>query len=179
MIMATTSEAPVSAAAAAHTTIQSGLGDLTVVARGGLVTGLYFPHHWHAPDQSAFGEYADAGFDGMRRQLDEYLGGERREFDVPVRATGSPFQEQVWELISQIPYGTTVSYGELARELGGGTMAREVGAAVGRNPVSILIPCHRVVGAGGALTGYAGGLRRKRLLLDLEQNVVGRAARLF
>jgi methylated-DNA-[protein]-cysteine S-methyltransferase len=150
MIMATTSEAAVSAAAATHTTIQSGLGDLTVVARGGLVTGLYFPHHWHAPDQSAFGEYRDrdTGFDGVRRQLDEYLAGERRDFDVPVHATGSPFQERVWELISQIPYGSTVSYGELARELGGGTMAKEVGAAVGRNPVSILIPCHRVVGGG-------------------------------
>jgi methylated-DNA-[protein]-cysteine S-methyltransferase len=179
MIMATTSEAAVSAAAATHTTIASGLGDLTVVARGGLVTGLYFPHHWHTPDRSAFGEYRDAGFDGVRRQLEEYLAGERREFDVPVRATGSPFQEQVWELISQVPYGTTVSYGELARELGGGTMAKEVGAAVGRNPVSILVPCHRVVGARGALTGYAGGLRRKRLLLDLEQSVAGRAARLF
>ena len=104
--------------------------------------------------------------------------GERREFDLPVDAAGSPFQERVWQLISQIPYGTTVSYGELARELGGVT-AQEAGAAVGRNPVSIIIPCHRVVGASGGLTGYAGGLRRKRILLDLEQDVAGRAARLF
>jgi methylated-DNA-[protein]-cysteine S-methyltransferase len=179
MIMATTSEAPVLAGAATHTTIQSSLGDLTVVARGGLVTGLYFPHHWYLPDRSAFGEHGDAGFDDVRRQLDEYLAGQRREFDVPVGAVGSAFQERVWQLISQIPYGTTVSYGELARELGGGNTAQEVGAAVGRNPVSILIPCHRVVGAGGALTGYAGGLRRKRILLDLEQDVAGRSARLF
>jgi methylated-DNA-[protein]-cysteine S-methyltransferase len=178
MIMATTSEAPVSAGAATHTTIRSSLGDLTVVARGGLVTGLYFPHHWYLPDRSAFGEYRDAGFGPVQRQLDEYLAGERREFDVPVEAAGSPFQEQVWQLISQIPYGTTVSYGELARELGR-TTAQEVGAAVGRNPVSILIPCHRVVGAGGRLTGYAGGLRRKRTLLDLEQDAAGRSARLF
>jgi len=177
--MATTSEAPVLAGAATHTTIQSNLGDLTVVARGGLVTGLYFPHHWYLPDRSAFGEYGDAGFDDVRRQLDEYLAGQRREFDVPLGAAGSVFQERVWQLISQIPYGTTVSYGELARELGGGHPAQEVGAAVGRNPVSILIPCHRVVGAGGALTGYAGGLRRKRILLDLEQDVAGRSARLF
>jgi methylated-DNA-[protein]-cysteine S-methyltransferase len=179
MIMATTSEAPVLAGAATHTTIQSSLGDLTVVARGGLVTGLYFPHHWHLPDRSAFGEYGDTGFDDVRRQLDEYLAGQRREFDVPAGAAGSAFQERVWRLIGQIPYGTTVSYGELARELGGGNTAQEVGAAVGRNPVSILIPCHRVVGAGGALTGYAGGLRRKRILLDLEQDVAGRSARLF
>jgi methylated-DNA-[protein]-cysteine S-methyltransferase len=179
MIMATTSEAPVSAGAATHTTIRSSLGDLTVVTRGGAVTGLYFPHHWHMPDRSGFGEYRDAGFDDVRRQFDEYLAGERREFDVPVDAAGSPFQERVWRLISQIPYGTTVSYGELARELGGRNTAQEVGAAVGRNPVSILIPCHRVVGAGGGLTGYAGGLRRKRILLDLEQDVAGRSARLF
>ncbi len=177
--MATTSEAPVSAGAATHTTIRSSLGDLTVVTRGGAVTGLYFPHHWHMPDRSGFGEYRDAGFDDVRRQFDEYLAGERREFDVPVDAAGSPFQERVWRLISQIPYGTTVSYGELARELGGRNTAQEVGAAVGRNPVSILIPCHRVVGAGGGLTGYAGGLRRKRILLDLEQDVTGRSARLF
>jgi methylated-DNA-[protein]-cysteine S-methyltransferase len=179
MIMATTSEAPVSAGAATHTTIRSSLGDLTVVTRGGAVTGLYFPHHWHMPDRSGFGEYRDAGFDAVRRQFDEYLAGERREFDVPVDAAGSPFQERVWRLISQIPYGTTVSYGELARELSGRNTAQEVGAAVGRNPVSILIPCHRVVGAGGGLTGYAGGLRRKRILLDLEQDVAGRSARLF
>jgi len=94
--MATTSEAPVSAGAATHTTIRSSLGDLTVVARGGLVTGLYFPHHWYLPDRSAFGEYRDAGFGDVQRQLDEYLAGERREFDVPVEAAGSPFQEQVW-----------------------------------------------------------------------------------
>jgi methylated-DNA-[protein]-cysteine S-methyltransferase len=179
MIMATTSEAPVSAGAATHTTIRSSLGDLTVVTRDGRVTGLYFPHHWHLPDRSAFGEYRDAGAEDVRRQLDEYLAGERREFDVPLGAAGSPFQERVWQLISQIPYGTTVSYGELARELGGGITAQEVGNAVGRNPVSIIIPCHRVVGAGGGLTGYAGGLRRKRILLDLEQDVAGRSARLF
>ena len=176
--MATTSEAPVSAGTATHATIRSSLGDLTVVARDGSVTGLYFPHHWHLPDRAGFGEYRDAGFDDVRRQLEEYLAGERREFDLPVETAGSPFQERVWQLIRQIPYGTTVSYGELARELGDGATAQEVGAAVGRNPVSIIIPCHRVVGASGGLTGYAGGLRRKRTLLDLEQDVAGRA-RLF
>jgi methylated-DNA-[protein]-cysteine S-methyltransferase len=179
MIMATTSEAPTAAAAATHTTVRSSLGDLTVVTRDGAVTGLYFPHHWHLPDRTAFGEYREAGFDDVRRQLDEYLAGERREFDLRVEVSGSPFQEQVWELIKQIPYGATVSYGELARQLGDGVTAQEVGAAVGRNPVSIIIPCHRVVGANGGLTGYAGGLRRKRTLLDLEQDVAGRSARLF
>jgi len=181
--MMTTSEAPVAAGAAAHTTIRSSLGDLTVVARGGSVTGLYFPHHWHMPDRAAFGPYCAAGpgdvFDDVRKQLDEYLAGERRGFDVPADVAGSPLQEQAWELIRQIPYGATMSYGALAGELGGGITAQEAGAAVGRNPVSIIIPCHRVVGASGGLTGYAGGLRRKRTLLDLEQDVAGRAARLF
>jgi methylated-DNA-[protein]-cysteine S-methyltransferase len=179
MIMATTSEAMVSAGAGAHTTVRSTLGDLTVVARGDAVTGVYFPHHWHRPDPAGFGQYQDDGFDEVRRQLGEYLAGERREFDLPVETAGGPFQEHVWRLIARIPYGTTVSYGELAKELGGGVTAQEVGAAVGRNPVSIIIPCHRVVGASGGLTGYAGGLNRKRTLLDLEQNVAGRSARLF
>jgi methylated-DNA-[protein]-cysteine S-methyltransferase len=182
VIMATTSEAldrAVTTEAATHTTVRSSLGDLTVVARGGSVTGLYFPHHWYLPDRAAFGEYRDEGFDDVRRQLDEYLAGARREFDLPVEVSGSPFQWRVWQLISQIPYGSTASYGELARELGDGATAQQVGAATGRNPVSIVIPCHRVVGASGGLTGYAGGLRRKRTLLDLEQDVAGRATRLF
>jgi methylated-DNA-[protein]-cysteine S-methyltransferase len=178
-IMATTSAVPVSTGTATHATIQSSLGDLTVVAGDGSVTGLYFPHHWHMPDQASWGQYRDAGFDEVRRQLDEYLAGQRREFDVPVETAGSPLQERVWRLIGQIPYGATVSYGELARELGGGVTAQEVGAAAGRNPVSIIVPCHRVVGASGGLTGYAGGLRRKRILLDLERDVAGRPARLF
>ena len=139
------------------------------------MTGLYFPHHWHLPDRAAFGEYRDAGFDDVRRQLDEYLAGERREFDLPVEAAGSPLQERVWRADQRrSPTGQTVSYGELARELGDGVTAQEVGAAVGRNPVSIIVPCHRVVGADGGLTGYAGGLRRKRTLLDLERDVAGR-----
>jgi methylated-DNA-[protein]-cysteine S-methyltransferase len=179
MIMAATSEVPVSTGTATHATIRSSLGDLTVVARSGWVTGLYFPHHWHLPDPATFGQYRDAGFDDVRRQLDEYLAGSRRAFDVPVETAGSPLQERVWQLIRQIPYGATVSYGALARELGGGVTAQEVGAAVGRNPVSIVIPCHRVVGASGGLTGYAGGLRRKRILLDLERDVAGCSARLF
>jgi methylated-DNA-[protein]-cysteine S-methyltransferase len=177
--MTAMSEAPVSAGTAAHTTIQSSLGDLTVVTRDGAVTGLYFPHHWHLPDRGGFGPYRVAGFDEVREQLGEYLAGQRRDFDVPVTAAGSPHQRRAWNLIARIPYGETVSYGELATELGGGITPREVGATVGLNPVSILIPCHRVVGASGSLTGYAGGLRRKRTLLDLEREVAGRSARLF
>ncbi len=174
--MATMSEAPVAAGVAAHTTIQSSLGDLTIVTRDGAVTGLYFPQHWHRPARGGFGPYREAGFDEIGRQLGEYLSGARLGFDVPVAAVGRPHQRRVWNLITRVPYGETVSYGELARELGGGITPREVGAAVGLNPVCILIPCHRVVGASGSLTGYAGGLRRKRALLDLEQRVAGRPA---
>ncbi|MGD0703049.1 MAG: methylated-DNA--[protein]-cysteine S-methyltransferase [Trebonia sp.] len=177
--MTAISEAPAAAGAAAHTTIQSSLGDLTVVTRDGAVTGLYFPHHWHMPDRGGFGQYHEAGFDEVRKQLGEYLSGARRDFDVPIEAVGSPHQRRVWDLVARVPYGETVSYGELAGELGGGITPQEVGAAVGLNPVCILIPCHRVVGASGSLTGYAGGLRRKRALLDLEQQVAGRSARLF
>lgn len=181
--MAMTSEVTVSTGTATHATIQSSLGDLTVVSRDGSVTGLYFPHHWHLPDRASFGAYRDSApgdvFDDVRRQLGEYLAGERRDFDLPVDTAGSAFQRRVWDRLEQIPYGTTVSYGELAKELGDGVTAQEVGGAVGRNPVSVIIPCHRVVGADGGLTGYAGGLRRKRTLLDLEQDVAGRAARLF
>jgi methylated-DNA-[protein]-cysteine S-methyltransferase len=177
--MTAISEAPASAGAAAHTTIKSSLGDLTVVTRDGSVAGLYFPHHWHLPDRGGFGPYREAGFDEVREQLGEYLAGQRRDFDVPVKAAGSPHQRRVWNLITRIPYGETVSYGEMARELGDGITPQQVGATVGLNPVSILIPCHRVVGASGSLTGYAGGLRRKRALLDLEQHVAGRSARLF
>lgn len=181
--MVTMSEAPVCAAAAAHTTIKTSLGELTVVARGGVVTGIYFPHHWHRPDPAGFGEYRAAGsgdvFDDVRRQLGEYLAGGRRDFDLAVETVGGAFQQRVWDRLRQIPYGTTVTYGELARELGGGATAQEVGAAVGRNPVSIIVPCHRVVGTDGGLTGYAGGLDRKRTLLDLEQDVAGDSARLF
>lgn len=165
--------------AAMHTTIGSELGDLTVVARGGAAVGLYFPHHWYLPDRASFGEWSDAGFDDVRDQLGEYLAGERRGFDVPISTHGDERQERVWDLVRQIPYGEAATYGELAKELGDATTPQEVGAAVGHNPVSILVPCHRVVGANGKLTGYAGGLRRKRFLLDLEREVAGRAGRLF
>ena len=135
--MAMTSEVPVSAGTATHTAIGSSLGDLTVVARGGSVTGLYFPHHWHLPDLASFGEYRDAGLDEVRRQLDEYLAGERREFDVPVETAGSPLQERVWQLIGQIPYGATASYGgkTSSKSIGSGSGARSFG---GQIPNSVL-----------------------------------------
>jgi methylated-DNA-[protein]-cysteine S-methyltransferase len=162
-----------------YTTIASPLGDLTVVAREGTLIGLYFPGHWYRPKSASFGVRSDVGFDALRDQIGEYLAGDRQEFDVPLATNGDDYQEGVWSLVRWIPYGQTATYGDLARLLGDSTTPQEIGAAVGKNPMCLLVPCHRVVGAGGKLTGYAGGLGRKRFLLDLEAEVVGRASRLF
>jgi methylated-DNA-[protein]-cysteine S-methyltransferase len=147
------------------------VGDLTAVARSGEITGLYFPHHWYRPPPSAFGTQEVHGFEDLRRQLAEYFGGERRLFSIPLRPSGNPLQTRVWGVVLEIRYGETSTYGRLARELGDGTTPQEVGAAIGRNPLSILVPCHRVIGSTGQLTGYAGGLERKQFLLDLESSV--------
>jgi methylated-DNA-[protein]-cysteine S-methyltransferase len=152
-----------------HTVLGTRLGDLTIVRDGEALVGLYFPHHWYRPDPATFGPRAGHGFGAVTRQLDEYLAGTRTRFDLPLQARGDEFQRSVWDLVAQIPYGRTASYGELARRLGRAVTAQQVGTAVGRNPLCILIPCHRVVGSRGKLTGYAGGLSRKRALLDLEQ----------
>jgi len=163
------------APAAVHTVLATSLGELTVVREEGTVTGLYFPRHWPRPDRTAFGPRSDEGFEEIARQLGEYLDGDRNEFDLPLKVRGSQFDRRVWELIGSVPYGETTTYGKLAHSLGAGTEPRDVGAAVGRNPVCIIIPCHRVVGATGRLTGYAGGLDRKRTLLEIEH--AGRAER--
>lgn len=108
----------------------------------------------------------------VRRQLEEYFAGERREFDVPVKLGGTEFQGRVWEELTRIPFGKTISYVELARRVGQPTASRAVGSANGRNPVSIIVPCHRVVGADGKLTGYGGGVERKEWLIGMESRVV-------
>jgi methylated-DNA-[protein]-cysteine S-methyltransferase len=164
---------------ATHTTVGTPVGELTLVADDGKLTGVYFPHHWYRPDPATFGAFTRAGFDEPRRQIAEYLGGHRRHFELPLAARGDDFQHRVWDLIAGIGYGETVSYGDLARELGGQVLAKEVGAAVGRNPLCVIVPCHRVVGKDGALTGYAGGLAAKRFLLDLEEPTERRSAKLF
>jgi methylated-DNA-[protein]-cysteine S-methyltransferase len=162
-----------------HATVDSPLGELTLVAEDGRLTGLYFPHHWYRPDPATFGERARAGFGAAERQLAAYFAGERQDFDLPLDLRGDVFQRRVWELIGAIGYGRTTTYGELARQLGGGTLAKDVGAAVGRNPLCVIVPCHRVVGADGGLTGYAGGLARKRFLLRLEEPAGPDSGKLF
>jgi methylated-DNA-[protein]-cysteine S-methyltransferase len=114
----------------------------------------------------------DEAFAAAREQLAAYFAGERTDFDLPVTATGTPFQHEVWQALTEIPYGTTWSYGELARHIGKPAAVRAVGLANGRNHVSIVVPCHRVVGANGSLTGYGGGIERKRFLLDLERGAL-------
>jgi methylated-DNA-[protein]-cysteine S-methyltransferase len=162
-----------------HTTIDSPLGDLTVVAEADKLTGLYFEEHHRAPAIEALGERDDAGFEEVRRQLGEYFAGERCAFALPLAPAGDAFQRRVWQLLTRIPYGQTRSYGDLAHQLGDPTLAQAVGAANGRNPISVIVPCHRVVGADGSLVGYAGGLERKRRLLDLEEPAPLKADRLF
>jgi methylated-DNA-[protein]-cysteine S-methyltransferase len=157
-----------------HTVVETILGKLTLVRDPSALRGVYFPHHWHLPDPATFGRRRDDGFSEVTRQLAEYLAGERRDFDLALAPVGDPLQLAVWNLIAQIRYGETSTYGELAARIGRGVSAQQVGAMVGRNPLSIVVPCHRVVGANGKLTGYAGGLTRKRQLLDLEyENVAG------
>jgi methylated-DNA-[protein]-cysteine S-methyltransferase len=170
---------PLSTAGPTHTRVPSVLGELTLVAREGALVGLYFPHHWYRPDPRSFGTFDEDGFEGVRTQIDEYLAGDRIDFDVPLCTDGDDLQESVWGLVRQIPYGETTTYGALAHELGEGSDPKDVGAAVGKNPLCLLVPCHRVIGAGGKLTGYAGGLERKRFLLDLEAEVSDRRGRLF
>jgi methylated-DNA-[protein]-cysteine S-methyltransferase len=151
-----------------HTALPSALGELTLVRDDEGLRGLYFPHHWYLPDKATFGPLSDRGFTDAVTQIGQYLAGTRREFDLALSPHGDAFQRQVWTHVTQIGYGQTVTYGELASRIGGGATAQQVGGAVGRNPLCILIPCHRVVGRGGKLTGYAGGIARKRSLLELE-----------
>jgi methylated-DNA-[protein]-cysteine S-methyltransferase len=153
---------------ATHTTIDSPIGELTLVARDGVLSGIYFPGHWHMPAPEVFGTRSGRGFEQAREQLGEYFAGERTEFELATAIVGDEFQRRVWERIDHIPFGQTTTYGEMAHELGDPALARKVGGAVGRNPLSIVTPCHRVVGKDGRLTGYAGGLDRKRFLLELE-----------
>ena len=151
-----------------HSVLASPIGPLTVVAADGALCGLYFAGHKRLPDPETLGRRSDDGFDAVRDQLAGYFAGERTTFDLDLRPVGDPFRQKVWALLRQIPYGETRSYGDLAGLLGDRNLAQAVGHANALNPISIVVPCHRVVAADGNLTGYAGGLERKRFLLDLE-----------
>lgn len=154
-----------------HTVIDSPYGELTLVATNGVLAGLYMVRQRHRPLGETFGERDGEGepFAEVERQLKEYFAGLRRVFDLPMTFAGTPFQQRVWTALSDIPYGETISYGKLADVLGRPTASRAVGLANGKNPISIIVPCHRVVGSTGNLTGYGGGLDMKRCLLDFER----------
>jgi methylated-DNA-[protein]-cysteine S-methyltransferase len=158
-----------SAASRTWDVYESPVGPLTLIAAGdGRLTGVFFPGRTRGLAETSRRPelFADAV-----RQLEEYFGGERRRFELRLELQGNAFQRRVWDELARIPYGATLSYGELARRIGQPGEARDVGWAVGRTPVPILVPCHRVIGADGSLTGYGGGLQRKQALLDLEARV--------
>jgi methylated-DNA-[protein]-cysteine S-methyltransferase len=148
------------------------LGELTLVAGDSALIGVYFQGHWHLPDPSEFGPRVELGTDlvlyDAAVELGQFLRGDRMTFALPTAMHGSEFEERVWSALRELPFGETTTYGDLAESLGDRNLARKVGQAVGRNPLSIVVGCHRVVGKGGELRGYAGGLDRKRFLLDLE-----------
>jgi O-6-methylguanine DNA methyltransferase len=165
-----------------HLVVGSPVGPLTLVSDGTHLTGLYFTEHRHAPGDvgtQVSAEEAPAVLRAAAEQLEEYFAGARTDFDLPVAARGTDFQQRVWALLREIPYGQTWSYGRLAAELGQPGASRAVGLANGRNPVSIVVPCHRVIGSTGAITGYGGGVERKQRLLDLERGRTSVADALF
>lgn len=156
----------------AWTVYESPLGPLTLVGDEDALHGLYFSGRSGALDEA---RRDSAPFARSLAQLEAYFAGERRVFDLALALEGTSFQQRVWTALRAIPFGSTCSYGELAARIGRPDRVRAVGAAVGRTPVPIIVPCHRVIGADGSLTGYGGGLQRKRRLLDLEAAVSGGA----
>ena len=150
-----------------YAVVDSPLGPLTLVERDGAVAGLYMTEHRHMPVVP--GDRDDTALPALQEQLTAYFARDLKEFDVPLAVAGTPFQQRVWEALTQIPYAETWSYAELAAHVGSPRAVRAVGLANGRNPVSIVVPCHRVVGSNGSLTGYGGGVERKQQLLDLER----------
>lgn len=163
-----------------RTVVDSAVGPLTLVAEDGAIVGLYMDLQRHRPDDETLGELAPPGrqselFAAAAEQVVAYFAGALTRFTLPLAPRGSAFQQRVWAALQDIPYGQTESYGELALRIGSPGAARAVGLANGRNPIGIVIPCHRVVGSDGRLTGYGGGLERKKQLLDLELEFSGAA----
>jgi methylated-DNA-[protein]-cysteine S-methyltransferase len=146
---------------------ESPVGELTLTSNGEALTAILFENPRYPLPEQPRGE--DKIIAGARRQLDQYFAGKLKSFDLPLAPAGTPFQQSVWKALLAIPYGVTRSYGEQAKAIGNPAAVRAVGLANGRNPISIVIPCHRVIGANGSLTGYGGGMERKQWLLDLEQ----------
>ncbi len=164
----------------AHVVVNSPVGPLTLLAVDGKLAGLYMSEQRYRPAPGLFGEPDFRPFADAAGQLAGYFDGRRTSFDLPLALNGTAFQVRVWTALQSVPFGATISYGQLAERIGEPSAARAVGLANGRNPISIIVPCHRVVGSDGSLTGYGGGLERKRYLLALERRIAaanGRTAR--
>jgi methylated-DNA-[protein]-cysteine S-methyltransferase len=158
-----------------YTTFDSPVGELLAVGDGQALHGLYMQEGRTAIAVDPSWTPAGEPFAQVREQLAAYFAGERRDFELPLATAGSRFQRSVWRALQDIRYGETISYGELARRIGPPATPRNVGRANGRNPIAVIVPCHRVIGADGSLTGYGGGLDRKRALLELESGVLSLA----
>jgi len=152
-----------------YTMLPTPLGDLLLTGTAAGLTGLYMPPHKHAPERQPGWVRDDDLFAGVRAQLQAYFAGKLSTFDVPLAAVGTAFQQRVWAALAEIPHGSTRSYGQIAARIGSPAASRAVGLANGRNPISIIVPCHRVVGSSGKLVGYGAGVERKSWLLALER----------
>jgi methylated-DNA-[protein]-cysteine S-methyltransferase len=159
-----------------YSTTPSPIGELLLTGNGTALTGLYMQVHKHGREISADWSRNEAAFKPARAQLAAYFAGELRRFELRVEMAGTAFQQRVWRALRDIPHGATESYGALANRIGAPKAARAVGLANGRNPISIIVPCHRVIGANGSLTGYGGGIERKQWLLAHELPADQRAA---
>jgi methylated-DNA-[protein]-cysteine S-methyltransferase len=151
--------------------LDSPVGTLWLLGDDSALSGLYMHEQRYRPALPEGCEPSDKPFKEVKAQLDAYFAGKLRAFDLPLRGAGTAFQERVWRELRKIPFGELDSYGAIARRLGNANASRAVGLANGKNPIGIIVPCHRVVGASGALTGYAGGLERKQWLLAHEQRI--------
>jgi methylated-DNA-[protein]-cysteine S-methyltransferase len=148
-----------------HAILPSPIGDVLVTGTESTLTGLWFADRVPVPAGSRESQEA---FAAVGEELDAYWVGELTDFTIPLEPPGTPWQRAVWDALREVPYGTTLGYGELAARIGRPTAARAVGAANGRNPISVIVPCHRLIGSTGSLTGYGGGMERKRWLIAHE-----------
>jgi len=158
------------------TTLKSPIDELLLLSDGEYLTGLFMNECAHPPTRNPDWKRADdlEIFEQAKQQLASYFKGELTKFNLPLKASGTEFQKTVWRALTNIPYGETINYRQLAERIGNPNAQRAVGLANGRNPIGIVVPCHRVIGANGALTGYGGGLPRKQALLELESRVASR-----
>ena len=154
-----------------YSTMPSPVGEIVFVGEGEEINRLFFSDPAYPVTIDPAWKRDDDRFAAARRQLEEYFAGERTDFDLPLAPVGTPFQQDVWRALREIPYGVTTSYAAIAVRIGRPSAVRAVGAANGRNPIGLVVPCHRVIGANGKLVGYAGGLDRKAWLLDHERGL--------